>query len=49
MKKRFWDTTVGKIAVALSKIALGMIVKNQKGIKGTDNVKKVDEVLNNIP
>jgi len=49
MKKRFWETTVGRITIALGKIALGMIVKNQKGIKGTDNVKKVDEVLNNIP
>jgi len=49
MKKPFWKTTVGKLTIALSKIALGMIIKNQKGIKGTDNVKKVDEVLDKIP
>ena len=49
MKKKFWETTVGKIAIALGKVAIGMIIKNQKGIKGTENTKKVDEVLNNIP
>jgi len=49
MKKSFWNTTVGKLAVALGKIAIGMIAKNQKRIKGTDNVKKVDDILNQIP
>jgi len=47
MKKSFWDTTVGKIAVSLGKIALGMIIKNQKGIKGTDNVKRIDDIIDN--
>jgi hypothetical protein len=45
MKKRFWDTTLWKVL----KVAIGMVINNQKGIKGTDNVKKIDEVLNNIP
>jgi hypothetical protein len=39
-KKRFSETVVGKILLTI----LPMIVKNQKGIKGTDKAQKVDEV-----
>ena len=39
-KKRFFDTVVGRILLTI----LPMIIKNQKGIKGTDNAKKVDDV-----
>lgn len=45
MKKRFWDTVVGKILTQVIKIGAGMIVKNQKGIKNTEYEKKVDEIL----
>jgi hypothetical protein len=45
MKKPFWKTTVGKILDRVIIIGLGMIVKNQKGIKGTDNEKIVDDIL----
>lgn len=45
MKKPFWETVVGKILTQVIKIGLGMIVKNQKGIKNTENEKKVDEIL----
>jgi hypothetical protein len=39
-KKRFFDTVVGKILLTI----LPMIIKNQKGIKGTDKAQKVDDV-----
>jgi hypothetical protein len=39
-KKRFPDTVVGKILLTI----LPMIIKNQKGIKGTDKARKVDDV-----
>ena len=39
-KKRFFDTVVGRILLTI----LPMIIKNQKGFKGTDNAKKVDDV-----
>jgi len=45
MKRKFWETTVGKIATALIKIGLGLIIKNQRGVKGTENEKRVDELL----
>ena len=43
-KKPFFETTVGKII----KFAVGMVIKNQKGIKGTENVDKVDKVIDNL-
>lgn len=39
-KKRFFDTVVGRIILTI----LPMIIKNQKGIKGTDKAQKVDDV-----
>lgn len=39
-KKRFFDTIVGKILLTI----LPMIIKNQKGVKGTDKAQKVDDV-----
>jgi len=39
-KKRFFETVVGKILLTI----LPMIIKNQKGIKGTDKAQKVDDV-----
>jgi hypothetical protein len=42
-KKRFWKI-FEKIAVFL----LPMIIKNQKGIKGTPNEKKVDDAFKNL-
>lgn len=49
MKKPFWETTFGKITKTVLTLGIGMIIKNQKGVKGTDNVKKVDDIINNIP
>jgi len=48
MKKPFWKTTLGIITKNILTLGIGMIIKNQKGIKGTDNVKKIDEVLDKI-
>ncbi len=45
MKKKFWETTVGKILKNVTIIAIGMIIKNQKGIKNTPNEQKVDDVF----
>ena len=39
-KKRFFDTVVGRIILTV----LPMLIKNQKGIKGTDKAKKVDDI-----
>jgi hypothetical protein len=39
-KKKFFDTVVGRILLTV----LPMIIKNQKGIKGTDKAQKVDDV-----
>lgn len=39
-KKKFFDTVIGKILLTI----LPMIIKNQKGIKGTDKAQKVDDV-----
>lgn len=39
-KKRFFDTVAGRILITI----LPMIIKNQKGIKGTDKEQKVDDV-----
>ena len=47
MKKPFFETVVGRIAKNIITLGIGMIIKNQKGIKGTKNEKIVDEVLNN--
>lgn len=45
-KKRFWDTVVGKILTQVIKIAAGMVVKNQKPIKGNPELEnRVDEIL----
>ena len=44
MKKPFFKTVVGRILLFIAP----MIVKNQKGIKGTPNVDKVDKVFDQI-
>ena len=44
MKKPFFKTVVGRILLFI----VPMIVKNQKGIKGTPNVDKVDKVFDQI-
>lgn len=43
-KKRFLDTTVGKIL----KFVVGAIIKNQKGFKNTPNADKVDKVIDGL-
>jgi hypothetical protein len=44
-KKPFSETTVGKIVKGLGLFALKSILKNQKGIKNTDNSKKIDDIF----
>lgn len=44
LKKPFFKTVVGRILLTVA----GMIIKNQKGIKGTPNAEKVDRVLDEI-
>lgn len=39
-KKPFFKTVVGKIV----KFILVAVIKNQKGIKGTDNADKIDKL-----
>lgn len=41
MKNKFWKRLLEKAVV----FALGLIVKNQKGIKGTPNEQRVDDLL----
>ena len=41
MKQKFWKRLLEKAVV----FAIGLVVKNQKGIKGTPNEQKVDELL----
>lgn len=48
MKKSFWETTLGKITKSILTLGIGMIIKNQKGIKGTGNAKKIDDMLDKI-
>lgn len=48
MKKKFWDTTLGKITKGIIKIATSMIIGNQKGIKNTPNKKKIDDIIDEI-
>ena len=48
-KKPFWETTFGKITKSILTLGIGMIAKNQKGIKNTNNEQKVDDILKNIP
>lgn len=43
-KKPFFETVVGKIV----KVALGMIIRNQKGIKNTPNADRVDKVIDSL-
>jgi len=43
-KKRFLDTTVGKIL----KFVLGAIIKNQKPFKGKPAADKVDDVIDSL-
>lgn len=45
MKKTFWKTTVGKITKSILILGIGMVIKNQKGIKGTSNSDKVEEIF----
>jgi len=45
MKKKFWDTVVGKIIERAIVVGIGLVLKNRKGIKGTDNEKIVDDVF----
>lgn len=40
-KKKFWKRLLEKAAI----FALGLVIKNQKGIKGTPNEQKVDDLL----
>lgn len=45
-KKPFWETVVGKILTQVIKIGAGMIVKNQKPVKGNPELeRKVDEIF----
>ena len=43
-KKTFFKTIVGKILLFIAP----MIIKNQKGIKGTPNADKVDKVFDQL-
>lgn len=43
-RKPFFKTVVGRILLFVG----SMIIKNQKGIKGTPNADKVDEVINRL-
>lgn len=43
-KKRFLDTTVGKIL----KFVVSAVLRNQKGIKNTPNADKVDKVIDSL-
>jgi len=45
MKKPFWETTFGKITKTIFTLGIGMVIKNQKGIKGTKNEDVVDNIL----
>jgi hypothetical protein len=49
MKKKFWETTVGKIAIAIGKIALSSFLKKQKFNKTEKDNQRIDDVINNIP
>ena len=44
MKKQIFKTVVGRILLFI----VPMIVKNQKGIKGTPNADKVDKVFDQL-
>ena len=44
MKKPFFKTVVGRILL----IAVNIIIKKQKGIKGTPNADKVDKVFDQL-
>jgi hypothetical protein len=41
MKKSFWKKLLEKVVI----FGIGLIVKNQKGIKGTPNEQKIDDLL----
>ena len=43
-KKKWWVSALKFIGVN----ALKMIITNQKGIKGTDNVNKVNDVIDRV-
>jgi len=46
MKKPFWKTTVGIITKNILTLGIGLIIKNQKGIKGNSkNEQIVDDIL----
>jgi len=45
MKKKFWDTVVGKILERVIVVGIGLVLKNRKGIKGTPLEDKVDDVF----
>jgi len=47
-KKRFWETTVGKIATILGKIALGSFLKKQKFNKTEKDEKRIDDIIDQI-
>ncbi len=38
----------GRILKTIGVIALQMVINNQKGVKGTDNVGRVDEIFDEI-
>ena len=43
-KVKWWKIALKEVA----KFAIGLIIKNQKGIKGTPNAEKIDDVLDKI-
>lgn len=43
-KDKWWKIALKEVA----KFAIGLIIKNQKGIKGTANEEKIDNVLDKI-
>jgi hypothetical protein len=45
MKKPFWKTVIGRILERLLIVGAGMVIKNQKGVKGTENEKIIDDIL----
>lgn len=44
MKKPFFKTVVGRILLFVG----SMIIKNQKGIKGTKNAERIDDVVDQL-
>lgn len=49
MKKPFDQTVVGKIAIGLGKVLLGVFLKSRKFNKTPQDSKNIDDIINNIP